>query len=283
MTIAVTGATGQLGRLVIAKLKEKTPAADIVALARHPAKAADLGVAVREADYSKPETLDEGARRRRHAAADLVERDRPARRPAPRTSSRRPRRPGCKRIVYTSLLRADASPLSLAEEHRATEADLRPRAFRSPSCATAGTPRTTPARSAARWPAAHSSAALGEGQDLLRRARRLRRRGRRRADRRGPRGQDLRACRRRGLHAQGPRGRNLAPDRQDNSVQEPAPDGLRRRSRWLRPAANSSPRRSPAGTSAPRKAPCSTTGMRSPKLIGRPTTPLSATVADALK
>ncbi len=30
-----------------------------------------------------------------------------------------------KRIVYTSLLRADTSPLSLAEEHRQTEAELR--------------------------------------------------------------------------------------------------------------------------------------------------------------
>jgi NAD(P)H dehydrogenase (quinone) len=57
MTIAVTAATGQLGRLVIAKLKAETPAKEIVALARNPAKAADLGVAVREADYSKPETL----------------------------------------------------------------------------------------------------------------------------------------------------------------------------------------------------------------------------------
>jgi NAD(P)H dehydrogenase (quinone) len=57
MTIAITGATGQLGRIVVAKLKGKIPAVDIVALARSPAKAADLGVTVREADYAKPETL----------------------------------------------------------------------------------------------------------------------------------------------------------------------------------------------------------------------------------
>ena len=55
--IAITGATGQLGRLVVAKLKGKVPAVDIVAVARSPAKAADLGVTVREADYAKPETL----------------------------------------------------------------------------------------------------------------------------------------------------------------------------------------------------------------------------------
>src|SRR5690606_39842614 len=55
MTIAITGATGQVGRLVIDRLKAVVP--DIVALARDTAKAADLGVAVRQADYARPETL----------------------------------------------------------------------------------------------------------------------------------------------------------------------------------------------------------------------------------
>ncbi|MGY0799026.1 SDR family oxidoreductase [Lysobacter sp. A286] len=41
MTIADTGATGQLGRLLIERLRAKLPAADIVALARTPSKAAD--------------------------------------------------------------------------------------------------------------------------------------------------------------------------------------------------------------------------------------------------
>lgn len=49
MTIAITGATGQLGRLVIGKLKDQVPASDIVALARSPEKAADLAPAVRRA------------------------------------------------------------------------------------------------------------------------------------------------------------------------------------------------------------------------------------------
>lgn len=31
---------------------------------------------------------------------------------------------GVKRIVYTSLLHADVSPLGLADEHRVTEADI---------------------------------------------------------------------------------------------------------------------------------------------------------------
>ena len=59
MTIAITGATGALGRLVINQLKDKVPAADLVALVRSPAKASDLGVSAREANYSKPEILDQ--------------------------------------------------------------------------------------------------------------------------------------------------------------------------------------------------------------------------------
>ena len=58
--LIVTGATGQLGRLVIDELLKKMPAGAIVAAVRDPAKAADLaakGVTVRHADYSKPDTL----------------------------------------------------------------------------------------------------------------------------------------------------------------------------------------------------------------------------------
>jgi NAD(P)H dehydrogenase (quinone) len=57
MTIAITGATGQLGRLVVTRLKGKVPAVDIVALARSPAKASDLGVTVREADLKGREWM----------------------------------------------------------------------------------------------------------------------------------------------------------------------------------------------------------------------------------
>lgn len=59
--IVVTGATGQLGRLVIEELLKRVPASRIVAAVRTPAKAAELaarGVLVRAADYTKPETLD---------------------------------------------------------------------------------------------------------------------------------------------------------------------------------------------------------------------------------
>src|ERR1700712_1310365 len=60
MMIAVTGATGQLGRLVMDELLKTTEAGNIIAAVRTPAKAkalSDCGIHVREADYSRPETL----------------------------------------------------------------------------------------------------------------------------------------------------------------------------------------------------------------------------------
>jgi NAD(P)H dehydrogenase (quinone) len=124
MIIAVTGATGQLGRCVVEKLKTEVPAADIVALARSPSRAADLGVAAREADYDRPETLD-----RALAGVDtllLISADEIGRRAAKhRNVIRAAKRAGVGRVVYTSLLHADASPLSLAAGHLETEADLK--------------------------------------------------------------------------------------------------------------------------------------------------------------
>lgn len=124
MTIAITGATGHLGRLVIERLKAEVPAAGIVALARSPAKAADLGVAVREADYAKPETLASAL-----SGVDtllLISSSEIGRRVVQhRNAIEAARKAGVGRIAYTSLLHADTSPLDLADEHRATEAELR--------------------------------------------------------------------------------------------------------------------------------------------------------------
>ena len=125
--IAVTGATGQLGRFVIDALMKKVPAGEIVAAVRTPAKAADLaalGVIVRQADYGQPETLEAafagvdklllisgsevGQREAQHKA--VIEAARAA---------------GVGFIAYTSLLHADTSPLGLGVEHRATEALLK--------------------------------------------------------------------------------------------------------------------------------------------------------------
>ncbi|TVM06131.1 NAD(P)-dependent oxidoreductase, partial [Oceanidesulfovibrio indonesiensis] len=53
--IAITGATGQLGHLVIEQLLKTVPASQIVAIVRNPAKAQALsqeGLVVRQADYT---------------------------------------------------------------------------------------------------------------------------------------------------------------------------------------------------------------------------------------
>ena len=118
--IAITGATGQLGRLVVEQLKGRLPADRLVALVRTPAKAADLGIAAREADYTRPDTLD-----RALAGIDtllLISGTEFGQRVAQhRNVIDAAQRAGVRRIVYTSLLRADTSPLSLAPEHKETE------------------------------------------------------------------------------------------------------------------------------------------------------------------
>src|ERR1700721_1730880 len=61
VSVIVTGASGQLGRLVIDHLLATVPAYEVTAVARDPAKAGDLaarGVTVAVADYNSPESFD---------------------------------------------------------------------------------------------------------------------------------------------------------------------------------------------------------------------------------
>lgn len=124
MTIAVTGTSGHLGRLVVDSLLARGASpADVVALARSTAKVADLaqrGVVVREADYDRPETLV--------PALDgvevlvLVSGSEVGRRvPQHRAVIDAAKGAGVRRVVYTSAPHADTSPLILAPEHKATE------------------------------------------------------------------------------------------------------------------------------------------------------------------
>lgn len=125
MTLAITGATGQLGRLVVADLKTRVPAAEIVALARTPAKAADLGVEVRAFDYGSDVATLAAAL----AGVDkllLISGSEVGQRTAQhRKAIEAAKAAGVREIVYTSLLHADTSPLGLAREHVETEALLK--------------------------------------------------------------------------------------------------------------------------------------------------------------
>jgi NAD(P)H dehydrogenase (quinone) len=125
--LLVTGANGRLGRLVIDHLLSLVPPARIVATVRHEQTAASLqrrGIEVRIADYTNPDTLDtafagidrlllisSNAREHRvaqhhHVIAAAL-------------------RNHVRLLAYTSVLHADRSPLGLAQDHRETEAILR--------------------------------------------------------------------------------------------------------------------------------------------------------------
>lgn len=125
--IVVTGASGQLGRLVIQSLLKIVPAAGIVAAVRQPAAVADLaalGVQVRQADYAQPATLDaafQGATKVLLISSSALG-ERVAQHGNVIDAARRA---GVALLAYTSLLHADTSPLGLAAEHTATEALLR--------------------------------------------------------------------------------------------------------------------------------------------------------------
>ncbi len=115
MKYGVTGASGQLGRLVITHL----PKEDTIALVRNPEKVSAPGVKARAFDYENADAnvlkgIDTlllisgnaiGQRTQQHK--NVIEAAKAA---------------GVKHIIYTSLLKADKSGLMLAKEHLETEA-----------------------------------------------------------------------------------------------------------------------------------------------------------------
>src|SRR5690606_12432172 len=122
--IAVTGATGRLGRLVVERLLEReVPPERVAALARDPERASDLaerGVEVRRADYDRPETL--GPALRGVEKLLLVSSSEMGQRLAQHGNDvEAAKRAGVGLLLYTSILYADASGVSLAAEHLATE------------------------------------------------------------------------------------------------------------------------------------------------------------------
>lgn len=125
--IVVTGATGQLGQLVIKSLLQKVPAGQIVAAVRNLDKAkglAALGVTLRQADYDQPASWDaalQGADKLLLISSSELGK----RAPQHQAVIDAARRAGVKLVAYTSLLHADRSPLGLAGEHLATEAALK--------------------------------------------------------------------------------------------------------------------------------------------------------------
>ena len=128
MTLVVTGATGQLGRLVIDSLLRRGAARDeVVATGRNEARLAELaalGVRTAVADYGDPAGL-----RAAFAGADrvlLISGSEVGRRVAQHTAVvDAATDAGVGLIAYTSLSNADTARMALAPEHRETERVIR--------------------------------------------------------------------------------------------------------------------------------------------------------------
>lgn len=125
--IAISGASGQLGKIVVQQLRQHFPDLPVVALVRNLEKGASLaalGAELRLFDYDVPETLIPalagvsklllisgnavGERERQHRA--VIEAAKAA---------------GVDLIAYTSVLRASETSLPIAAEHKATELVLK--------------------------------------------------------------------------------------------------------------------------------------------------------------
>ncbi len=121
--ILVTGASGQLGRLVVPLLAKRLPAGKLAAMVRNPDAAKELaaaGAEIRQGSYDDPASLDRafegvskvlfisgnevGQRLRQHGnVIDAA------------------KRANVGLLAYTSILHSDVSPLALTIEHRETE------------------------------------------------------------------------------------------------------------------------------------------------------------------
>ncbi|WP_106744785.1 SDR family oxidoreductase [Yoonia maritima] len=122
-TYLVTGASGQLGQLVVDHLAKRVPTTDIIALVRSDDQAAVFaakGIATRQGDYDNADSLTTafkgvdrlllissstvGERARQHG--NVID--------AAKTAN-------VGFIAYTSILNAQNSPMALASEHKETE------------------------------------------------------------------------------------------------------------------------------------------------------------------
>ncbi|MCU0901696.1 MAG: SDR family oxidoreductase [Cypionkella sp.] len=116
-TIAITGATGHLGGLALAAVTAR--GAQPVALARSPEK---LGGGARAFDYTAPDVAA-------LAGVDVLvlisSNDFNDRVGQHRRVIEAAKSAGVGRVIYTSILKGEASPLLLAQDHIATEAMLK--------------------------------------------------------------------------------------------------------------------------------------------------------------
>ncbi|GAA3481059.1 SDR family oxidoreductase [Streptomyces yanii] len=123
MSIVVTGATGELGSLVVDRLLETVPASGIAAVVRNKEKAAGLasrGVELRVADYDRPETLtgafEAGDRVLLISGSEVGKRV-----PQHTAVIDAAKAAGVAQLAYTGVLGGPDADFQLAAEHKVTE------------------------------------------------------------------------------------------------------------------------------------------------------------------
>lgn len=117
--ILVTGATGQLGSLIVRHLVSRVSAARVIAGGRNSAKA-PAGVEFRTVDYDQPASIEAalaGVSRVVLVSGNEVGKRVPQHRAVIEAAGRT----GVRLLAYTSILRAEVNPMQLAGEHRGTE------------------------------------------------------------------------------------------------------------------------------------------------------------------
>ena len=128
MSIAIAGASGNLGRRTADFLLERIDASDLVLVTRDPAKLSDFasrGVHVRFGDFDQPESLPNAFKGVERlllvSASDL------GRRVAGHLAAiRAAKEAGVRHVAYTSIVNPVAStPIAATHDHRATEEALR--------------------------------------------------------------------------------------------------------------------------------------------------------------
>jgi NAD(P)H dehydrogenase (quinone) len=128
MTLGITGASGNLGRLTTEALLERVDPGDLVLVTRTPSKLSEVaarGAEVRHGDFSDPSTLDPafaGIDRLLLISTDVIR----ERMPGHLAAIDAARRAGVSHVLYTSGIKPVAeNPAVAAADHGATEEGLR--------------------------------------------------------------------------------------------------------------------------------------------------------------
>ena len=128
MKILVTGATGHLGAKVVDALLDSVPTNQVAVSVRNVEKAEHLrtrGVDVRRGDFDDGESLARAFEGVQRLLLISTNGDNATRLRQHRAAVAEAARAGVEFIAYTSLTRADVSPMALGQVHRETEAAIR--------------------------------------------------------------------------------------------------------------------------------------------------------------